>query len=30
MARKVKVWFDAEGDFMEVAFSDEAGSGETA
>ncbi len=26
MAQKVKVWYDAEGDFMEVAFSDEAGS----
>jgi uncharacterized protein YuzE len=26
MARRVKVWYDAEGDFMEVAFSDEAGS----
>ncbi len=26
MAHKVKVWYDAEGDFMEVAFSDEAGS----
>jgi uncharacterized protein YuzE len=26
MAQKVKVWYDAEGDFMEVAFSDELGS----
>ena len=26
MAHKVKVFHDAEGDFMEVAFSDEAGS----
>ena len=26
MAQKVKVWYDAEGDFMEVAFSDEAAS----
>ena len=26
MAQKVKVWYDAEGDFMEVAFSEEAGS----
>ena len=25
MADKVKVWFDAEGDFLEVRFSDEAG-----
>jgi uncharacterized protein YuzE len=25
MAEKVKVWFDAEGDFLEVRFSDEAG-----
>jgi uncharacterized protein YuzE len=26
MAQKVKVWYDAEGDFMEVAFCEEAGS----
>lgn len=26
MAQKVKVWYDSEGDFMEVAFSDEPGS----
>ena len=26
MTRKVKVWYDAEGDFMEVAVSDEPGS----
>jgi uncharacterized protein YuzE len=26
MAQRVKVWYDAEGDFMEVAFSDESGS----
>ena len=25
MADKVKVWFDAEGDFLEVSFSDAAG-----
>lgn len=25
MADKVKVWFDAEGDFLEVRFSDAAG-----
>jgi len=25
MADKVKVWFDAEADFLEVRFSDEAG-----
>ena len=25
MADKVKVWFDAEGDFLEVIFSDAAG-----
>jgi uncharacterized protein YuzE len=25
MAEKVKVWFDAEGDFLEVLFSDAAG-----
>ena len=25
MAQKVKVWYDAEGDFMDVAFSEEAG-----
>jgi hypothetical protein len=25
MADKVKVWFDAEGDFLEVRFSDDAG-----
>ena len=25
MADKVKIWFDAEGDFLEVRFSDEAG-----
>jgi uncharacterized protein YuzE len=25
MAEKVKVWFDAEGDFLEVLFSDKAG-----
>ena len=25
MAEKVKVWFDAEGDFLEVHFSDKAG-----
>lgn len=25
MAEKVKVWFDAEADFLEVRFSDEAG-----
>ena len=25
MADKVKVWFDAEGDFLEVRFSDVAG-----
>jgi hypothetical protein len=25
MAQQVKVWYDAEGDFLEVLFSDEAG-----
>ncbi len=25
MAKKVKVWFDPEGDFLEVRFSDAAG-----
>ena len=25
MAHKLKVWFDAEGDFLEVLFSDAAG-----
>jgi uncharacterized protein YuzE len=25
MADKVKIWFDAEGDFLEVRFSDAAG-----
>ena len=25
MADKIKVWFDAEGDFLEVRFSDVAG-----
>jgi hypothetical protein len=25
MAKKVKVWFDAEGDFLEVRFSDKPG-----
>ena len=25
MASKVKVWFDAEADYLEVQFSDEAG-----
>lgn len=25
MADKVKIWFDAEADFLEVRFSDEAG-----
>ena len=25
MADKIKVWFDAEGDFLEVRFSDDAG-----
>jgi uncharacterized protein YuzE len=25
MADKVKIWFDAEGDFLEVRFSDKAG-----
>lgn len=25
MADKVKVWFDAEGDFLEVRFTDDAG-----
>ena len=25
MADKIKVWFDAEGDFLEVRFSDAAG-----
>jgi len=25
MAQQVKVWFDAEGDFLEVRFSDKAG-----
>jgi uncharacterized protein YuzE len=25
MAEKVRVWFDAEGDFLEVRFSDKAG-----
>jgi len=25
MAQKVKVWYDAEGDFIEVLFSDKAG-----
>ncbi len=25
MAQKVKVWFDREGDLLEVLFSDEAG-----
>jgi uncharacterized protein YuzE len=27
MANKVKVWFDAEADFLEVRFSDAAGYG---
>ena len=25
MAEKIKVWFDAEGDFLEVLFSDKPG-----
>jgi uncharacterized protein YuzE len=25
MAQKVKIWFDAEGDFLEVLFSDKPG-----
>jgi hypothetical protein len=25
MAERMKVWFDAEGDFLEVRFSDKAG-----
>ncbi len=25
MAQKVKIWYDAEGDFLEVLFSDEPG-----
>jgi hypothetical protein len=25
MAQQVKVWFDADGDFLEVRFSDKAG-----
>ena len=25
MAQRVKIWFDAEGDFLEVAFSDKLG-----
>lgn len=25
MAKAIKVWFDAEGDFLEVLFSDKAG-----
>ena len=25
MARQIKVWFDPEGDFLEVLFSDKAG-----
>lgn len=25
MAQRVKVWFDAEGDYLEVRFSDKAG-----
>ncbi len=25
MAQRVKVWFDAEGDFLEVTFSDKPG-----
>jgi len=25
MAQQIKVWFDAEGDFLEVLFSDKAG-----
>jgi hypothetical protein len=25
MAERIKVWFDAEGDFLEVRFSDKAG-----
>lgn len=25
MAQQVKIWFDAEGDFLEVRFSDKAG-----
>ncbi len=25
MAEKVKIWFDAEGDFLEVRFSDKPG-----
>ncbi|HZL12547.1 MAG TPA: DUF2283 domain-containing protein [Verrucomicrobiae bacterium] len=25
MADKIKIWFDAEGDFLEVRFSDKAG-----
>ncbi len=25
MAQQVKVWFDAEGDYLEVLFSDKAG-----
>ena len=25
MAQRVKIWFDAQGDFLEVIFSDKAG-----
>lgn len=25
MAQKIKIWYDAEGDFLEVLFSDKAG-----
>jgi uncharacterized protein YuzE len=25
MAQRIKVWFDAEGDFLEVLFSEESG-----
>lgn len=25
MAQKIKIWYDAEGDFIEVLFSDQAG-----
>ncbi len=25
MAQKIKIWFDVEGDFLEVLFSDEPG-----
>jgi len=25
MAQKIKIWYDAEGDFIEVLFSDKAG-----